>query len=115
MFLGSTEPELEARFLRSGRRFISGKRIKIEEGQRAPSLFKESEHEIQSQVDKGYCDEEEDYSLISEGVEDSEETVESPRSGCNYTTVGVSPEVRPRDSSHERVVNTDSASTATSM
>ena len=32
MFLGSTKPELEAGFLRSGRRFRSGKRRKTEEG-----------------------------------------------------------------------------------
>ena len=48
MFPGSTEPELEAGILRSGRRFISGKRIKIEGGRRTPSLFEESEHELHS-------------------------------------------------------------------
>ena len=47
MFLGSTEIELEDGFLRSGRRFRSGKRIKKEEGQRAPSLF-ESENSSRS-------------------------------------------------------------------
>ena len=33
MFLGSTNPELDIGFLQSGRRFRSGKRRKIEEGQ----------------------------------------------------------------------------------
>ena len=64
MFPGSTKAELEARFLRSGRRFKSGKRRKTERGQQNPSLFEESEHELRSQEDEGSCDEEEDYSLI---------------------------------------------------
>ena len=42
-------------------------------------MFKESEHELQSQVDEGSCDEE-DYSPISEGPEDFEEFGETPRS-----------------------------------
>ena len=46
MFPGSTKPELKARFLRSGRRFRSGKIGKSEEGRRNPILFKESEHEL---------------------------------------------------------------------
>ena len=68
MFPGNTEPELEDGFLGNGRRFRSRKRRKTEEGRRAPSLFEESEHELQSQVDEGSCDEEEDYSSISEGA-----------------------------------------------
>ena len=64
MFPRSANPELETGFLRSGRIFRSGKRRKTEEGRRTPSLFEESEHELQSQVYKGSCDEEEDYSLI---------------------------------------------------
>ena len=114
MFLGSTEPKLEAGVLRSGRRFRSGKRRKTEEGRRTPSLFEESEHELQSQLDEGSCDKEEDYSLISEGAEESEESVETPRSRRDYITLGVSLEVRYRASSPERVTNTDSANTATS-
>ena len=47
MFPGSTEFELETGFLRTGRRFRSRKRIKIEEGLRTLILFKESEHELQ--------------------------------------------------------------------
>ena len=46
MFLGSTEPELEAGMLRSGRRFKSEKRRKTEEVQKTPNLFEESEHEL---------------------------------------------------------------------
>ena len=49
-----------------------------------------------------------------EGAKYSEETVESPRYGRNYITLGVSPKVRSRASSLERVVNTDSASITTS-
>ena len=47
MFPGSTEPELEAGFLRSGRRFSSGKRRKIVGGRWNPSLFKESGYEFE--------------------------------------------------------------------
>ena len=47
MFPGSTNPELDIGFLQSGRRFRSRKRRKTEEGRRNPSLFKESEHELQ--------------------------------------------------------------------
>ena len=78
-------------------------------------MFEESEHELQSQVYEGSCKKEEDYSSISEGEEDSEESIETPRSGCNYITPGVSPEVRSRASSLKRVVNADSAITATSL
>ena len=48
MFPGSIEPILEVGFLRSGRRLKSGKRRKRKEGQKAPSIFEESEHELQS-------------------------------------------------------------------
>ena len=113
MFQESIEPKLEAGVLRSGRRFRSGKRRKTEEGRRAPSPFNEIEHELQSQVDEGSCDEEEDYSPILEGEKESKECEETPRSRCNYLTLGVSPEVRSRASSPERVVNTNSASTTT--
>ena len=58
MFPGSTKPKLEAGFLRSGRRFRSRKRRKIERGGHNPSLFEESEHECRSHEDKGYFDEE---------------------------------------------------------
>ena len=114
MFPESTEPELEAGFLRSGRRFQSGKRRKIVGGRWTTGLIEEGEYEVESWLDKGYCNEEEEYILISEGAEDSEETAESPRSGCQYITPEVSPEVRSRASSPKRVVNTDSASTVTS-
>ena len=48
-------------------------------------------------------------------MKESEEFAETPRSGCNYTTPRVSPEVRSRASSPERVFNTDSSSTVTSV
>ena len=40
--------------------------------------------------------------------------METPRSGCNYITPGISLEVRSRASSLERTTNNDSASTAAS-
>ena len=52
--------------------------------------------------------------MISEREEEFEESVEIPRSGCDYITPGVSPEVRSRASSPERVVNIDSSSIETS-
>ena len=94
MFPRSIEPELEVGFLRSGRRFRLGKRRKTEGGRRTPSPFEESEYKFDLLLD-----EEEDYSSISEGVEESEESVETPRSGRNYITPGVSPKVRSRASS----------------
>ena len=96
MFPGNTEPELEVGFLRSGSRFRSGKRRKIEEGPRAPSLFEVSEHKLRSKEEKGSCDEEEDYSPILEGVKELEESTETPRSRCNYITPGVSSKTRSR-------------------
>ena len=86
MFLGSTKPELEDGFLRSGRRFRSGKRRKTIGGRRIPSLFGVRECEFESRIDKGSCDEEEEYSPISEGAEESKESAKTPRSKCNYTT-----------------------------
>ena len=62
MFLGNTEPKLEAGFLRSGRIFRSGKIRKTVGGRRTPSLFEESEYEFESWIDEGSCDEEEYYS-----------------------------------------------------
>ena len=57
IFLGSTEPELEAIFLRSGRRFRLGKRRKTVGGRQTPSLFEGSEYEVKSCLDEGSCDE----------------------------------------------------------
>ena len=113
MFRGSTEPEIEVGFLRSGRRYRSRKRRKIEEGRRAASLFEASEQELSSQEDEGSCEEKEDDSLISKGAEKYEESVGTPRSGRNYITPTLSPEVRYRASYPEIVINTDSASTVT--
>ena len=70
MFPGSTEPELEAGFLDTGRRFKSGKRRNTVGGRWTLSLFEESEYKVQSQLDEGSCDKEEDYSPISEGAEE---------------------------------------------
>ena len=63
MFLGSTEPGLEDGFLRSGRRFQSGKRRKTVGGRQTPSLFEERKYDVESRIDK-----EENYNPISEGA-----------------------------------------------
>ena len=59
MFLGSTKPKLEARFVRSGRIFWAGKRRKTIGGRHNHSMFKESEYKFGSCLDEGSCDEEE--------------------------------------------------------
>ena len=55
MFPESTEPELEVGFLRSGIRFRLGKRIKTVGGRRTPSMFEESEYEVESHTCEGGC------------------------------------------------------------
>ena len=80
MFPRIIEPTLEAGFLRSGRRFKLGKRRKTVGDRRNPSLFEESEYEVESWLEEGSCHEEEDYSPISEGAKEFEEYVETPRS-----------------------------------
>ena len=84
MFPGSTEPELEVGILRSGRKFMQRKRRKAIGGRKTPSLIEESEYKVESRLDERYCNEEEDYSLIFEGLEESEDSVETPISECNY-------------------------------
>ena len=80
MFPRSTKAELEIGFLRSGRRFRSGKRRKTIGGRWTPCLFEESEYEVESWLEEGSCDEDEYYSLISEGEEESKKSAETPRS-----------------------------------
>ena len=76
-------------------------------------MFEESEHKFGLDEDKGYCDEEQEYNLISEGPEGSEDSIETPRLGHNYITPTISPEVRYRVSSPERTTNTDNIGTVT--
>ena len=71
MFPRSTEPGIEAGFLRSGKIFQSGKSRKTIGGGRSPSLFEERKYEFESHLDKGYCDKEEEYSPISKGAKES--------------------------------------------
>ena len=71
MFPKSTEAQLEAGFLRSGRRFLSGKRRKTIGGRWNPSLFEKSEYAFWSHLDEGSCDEEEEYQPISKGAKES--------------------------------------------
>ena len=108
MFPGSSEDELDTGFLRSGRRFRSGKRRKVTGGRRrAYSLPREGEYGCESHLDEGSCDEEEEYSQIYKR-EELEESAETPRTGCDYDIPRISPEVRPRSSSPEPLVNTSS-------
>ena len=109
MFPKRIEPELEIGVLRSGRRFKSGKRRKIERGRWNPSLFKGSEHELWS------CeDEEEDHILILEGPEDLEGSDETSGSEHNYIKPEISLEIISRVSSPKRTSTTDITSSGTS-
>ena len=114
MFPRRTEPKLEVRVLRSGRRFRSGKRRKTKRGRWNPSLFEGSKHELWSCEDEGSYDEEEDYNPISKGPEDSKDSEETSGSEHNYITPTISPETRSRVSSPERTTNMDSTTPRTS-
>ena len=79
MFPGLGETELESGFLRSGRRFRSGKRRKNLFGWGSCNTEQEEEgYEFASYLDEGSCDEEEEYQPISEGDEEFEESAEAP-------------------------------------
>ena len=80
MFPGSIELEIEAGFLRSGGGLRLGKIRKMVGGRLTPSVFEESEYEVESQLDRGSCDKEEYYITISEGEEEFKESIETPRS-----------------------------------
>ena len=66
MFRGSSEDELDTGLLRSGRRFCTRKRRKVVGGRRDYSLPREGEYGCESHLEKGSCNEEEEYSPISE-------------------------------------------------
>ena len=112
MFPGSSEDELGTGFLRSGRRFQSGKRRKVIGGRRAYSFPREGEYGCESYLDEGSCDEEEEYILVSEREETGGST-ESPRIGCDYSIPERSPREIPRSPSPEPLVNTSSPSVET--
>ena len=78
-------------------------------------MFEGSEHELQSCEDEGPCDEEEDYSLISEISEDSDSSNKTSGSDHNYITLAISLETMSRVSSPERTSNTDSTIPRTSV
>ena len=84
MFSGSSEDELGTGFLRSGRRFQSGKRRKVTRGRRAYSFPREDEYGCESYLGEGSCDEEEEYRLVSVRVE-SGGSAELLRIGCDYS------------------------------
>ena len=112
MFPTSFENELDTGFLRSGRRFWSRTRRKVAGGRSAYSFPREGEYGCESHLDEGSYDEEEEYSLISQRAE-SEDSAETPRTGRDYDIPRRSPEVRPRSSSLEQLVNTSSPSVGT--
>ena len=112
MFPGSLEYELDTGFLRSGRKFRSGKRRKVAGGRRAYILPKEGEYGCESHLDEGSYDEDEEYSLKPERAE-SGESAKSLRMGRDYDIPVRSPKVRPRSSSPEPHVNTSSPSVGT--
>ena len=60
MFPGSSKDELGTGFLRSGRRFWSGKRRKVIGGRRTYNFPREGEYGCDSYLDEGFCDEEEE-------------------------------------------------------
>ena len=95
MFPRSSEDELNTGFLRSGRRFRSGKRIKVTGGRRAYSFPKEGEYGCESYLDEGSYDEEEEYSPVFERAELGG-SIESPRIGRDYSIPERSPRERPR-------------------
>ena len=83
---------MDTGFIRSRRRFRSGKRRKVTGGRRAYSLPREGEYVWESHLNKWSYDEEEEYSPISER-EESEESLETPRIGRDYAIPRRSPEV----------------------
>ena len=64
MFPRDNGTELEAGYLRSGRRFRSRKRRKTLLGRGNFSTTREEDYDLRSHVDEGYYDEEEEYQLI---------------------------------------------------
>ena len=56
MFPRNSKDELDTGFLRSGRRFRSGKRRKVAGGRRAYSLPREGEYGCESHLDEGSYD-----------------------------------------------------------
>ena len=112
MFPRSSEDELGNGFLRSGRRFRSGKRRKVIGGRRAYSFPREDEYGCESYLDEGSYDEEEEYSPVSENAE-SVGSIELPRIGRDYSIPERSPRARPRSPSPEPLVNTSSPSVGT--
>ena len=112
MFRESSNYELDTGLLRSGRRFKLGNRSKVTGGRRVYSLPRGGEYGCESHLDEGSCNKEEEYSLIFER-EESEESVETPRTGRDCDIPRRSLEVRPRSSSPEPCVNTSSPSVGT--
>ena len=79
MFPRDSGTELESGFLRRGRKFRYGKQRKTMLGRGNCSTNKEEEgYELALYLEEAYCDKEEEYQLISEGEEESEESSKAP-------------------------------------
>ena len=117
MFHGDSRTELEIGCLGSGRIFRSGKRRKTVMGRGSCSATRGVYYDLVSHVDEGSCDKEEEYQLIFEEEEESEELAETPNPKHKYdtsTTLRTSPKVRSIKSSPSSVVNTSSTNTMNS-
>ena len=75
MFYGNSENELESGFLRSGKIFRSRKRRRNATRRGSCSETIGEEYELVSYLDRGYCNEEEEYQLISQEVEEEEKAL----------------------------------------
>ena len=115
MFPRDSGTELESGCLRSGRRFRSRKRRKTLLGRGSCSTTREEEgYELPSHLDEGSYNREEEYQLISEGDEESEELTKAPDPGHGYNspmTPRTSLEVRSRDLYPSAFINTSITNT----
>ena len=78
MFPRDSGTELETRFLISERSFRSTKQKKTMLGIGRSNIYREEKgYKLAPYLDQWYCDEEEEYQLISEGDEELEESTEA--------------------------------------
>ena len=65
MFFDNSETELEGGRLRCGKKFLLGKRRRTATRRGRCSATKGEDYKLEFHLDKGYCDEEEEYRMIS--------------------------------------------------
>ena len=117
MFPGDIGNEVEASYLKSGRRFRSGKRRKNFTGRESCSTTRIGDYELASHSDEGSCDKEEEYQPIFKGDKELEELTETPERERGYnlpTSPHTSLEIIYRDLSSSEFVNTSSTNTVNS-